>query len=1616
MGVVFFVLMIILAIVIAAIYTFSQVISLGIRCKKLEEEASRLRMKLDTQDRSMRQMVGWMRAHDQKHTEEKVLQRPAVVEAERVVEDVDVVEEVAEEVMATDGGVESVVEEVVEEKKDTRSIGDMLHRAAEKKRGEEEGEKVEAAEEQVSGEVEEGKEEEVVEQIEAESEVEYAQVLAKEAEEETYAIKPAEEVEEVEAVDEEVVSEVEEKDEVEEEDAREEIERIAAFGRSEPAAEQKQERSDECRKPSWQEGAEQRGRRSSSKNWAMSQPVDMDAVKEKAKRGLEDLKVNFEERFGAHLYYWIGAIAVMLAAGLGAKYAIDQGYFYKELRVACGAALGLGLTVVGYFMANKSRRMANACCGSGVSVLYTTLYITQHSYGFIDQWTCFAGMAVVTVLAVLLSLRLGIATAMLGLLGGFATPMLVSGGDQSQEILFGYLLLLEIGLVIVARRRGWFGISFLTFACSMIWAVFGIFVKDLADGGKVMGGFLILSYVVYLVNALGLHQKATGGKLVRLSIGAGIASLVLMGVLASVVEFTMVVMGMMLLLGAGMMVVARLDDRQRMLGLAGMMLNLMMVGAWMMSDQPHLDELMHWQYLLIVSGVGVIFWLGGYVCSLGRKRTIYWSILSSVMLVLLTLLFDVFGRQAIDIHRWIIVVGMSVVGCAGVYWMVRRYGKYRRFDLAAGIQATGIAAALMISSWMDAALPWYAVWCGGVMLAAVLASEKFGRSVLRYTIRALNGAVLLGVLVGVAVANQELVAGTVVFNALLGFWGGLVLLYGLSAWRLMKIGEGRMSGEKQLVGLVLLPLGLVMLVHHGFTGMAWRGLTEADLGEYAVISVVIGLAGMLVTVGWQKWARVYQFVGQGGIVYAFMSGVLAVLCSLVLLNPLLSERGVMGSGVLSWVKYICIFGGPLLVMAGNGYLIEHKRLKELRRAFICMIFALLGGLAIVLVRQGFVNGDIRLSSLRPGLIEYATHAIVLMCLGWVVVRGEGFFGSVREYVKRGGVVFVGLGLGCSVVFCYLAENPLWTMMNVGPWVLLNWLVYVYVVPMLIVWGIARELGRFDEAWLIWVKKVLTVVGIVMLGCCSVLFVRQGFAGGDMRLWITKQDLFEFATDGIVLILLGIGLLQITQRFSSLHEIVKRSGFVYSALGLGVIFLFCVVGTNPIWNAVMIRGVPVLNMLLYVYVLPVALTGVAVWMLSRFEDGWIQKGRDVLAKAAMLLFGISVLLLVRQGFAGGDMRLSNVRLDLHEYATDGIMMMVVGLVMLHVWKWFGGFSELIKRGGVVFGVLGLLMVFVFCVIGKNPVWHTTGVYGVTVFNSLLYVFILPVILTGVQVWSLSKFDDWWIVIVRRVLTYAGMVLFGVSGLLLVRQGFAGERMHVGREPVSWLEYATDGIVLMIVGMLMVQLRELFKDMKEIARLGGVVFGLVGFGIVALLCGVVKNPLWVDVNVGSLPMVNWLVYVYLLPVLMLGGLVWLMKDFKDKWMGVLNTVIGVISLVIMFGWLTMEIRQAFVGNVIDMGVVHVDQMENYAHSTMWVMYAVTLLVGGIVLKTAMLRYASLVMMLLSIGKVFIFDLGHLEGFLRAGSLLMLGLTLMALGLVYQKIVFARPAEEKKEEEFV
>lgn len=179
--------------------------------------------------------------------------------------------------------------------------------------------------------------------------------------------------------------------------------------------------------------------------------------------------------------------------------------------------------------------------------------------------------------------------------------------------------------------------------------------------------------------------------------------------------------------------------------------------------------------------------------------------------------------------------------------------------------------------------------------------------------------------------------------------------------------------------------------------------------------------------------------------------------------------------------------------------------------------------------------------------------------------------------------------------------------------------------------------------------------------------------------------------------------------------------------------------------------------------------------------------------------------------------------------------------------------------------------------------------------------------------------------------------------------------------------------------------------------GAALALAGLAIacVVLVQIFALNPLVSDDPVGRWPLVNTLALAYLLPALLVVAMLWQFARFIPVWLQ--RTGAG-LTLLLTLLWLTLEVRRAY--HVEGLGFWHfTGDAESWTVSAVWIITAFALFGAGIWARAAFVRYGGLAILVVSVLKVFLLDMAGLEGLYRVASFLGLGLSLVAIGLIYQ-----------------
>jgi uncharacterized membrane protein len=166
---------------------------------------------------------------------------------------------------------------------------------------------------------------------------------------------------------------------------------------------------------------------------------------------------DLEQRIGSQWLNRIGIIAVLIGVSYFLKYAFDNGWIGPGGRIAIGLLAGIGVV----FWSERFRRksyvvFSYSLKAVGIGVMYLSLWAAFQLYHLIPAGIAFFAMLVVTAATAALALAQDAEIlAALALVGGFATPALVSTGENHEVVLFSYVVLLDLFSLVLLKYRPW---------------------------------------------------------------------------------------------------------------------------------------------------------------------------------------------------------------------------------------------------------------------------------------------------------------------------------------------------------------------------------------------------------------------------------------------------------------------------------------------------------------------------------------------------------------------------------------------------------------------------------------------------------------------------------------------------------------------------------------------------------------------------------------------------------------------------------------------------------------------------------------------------------------------------------------------------------------------------------------------------------------------------------------------------------------------------------------------------------------------------------------------------------------------------------------------------------
>ena len=235
---------------------------------------------------------------------------------------------------------------------------------------------------------------------------------------------------------------------------------------------------------------------------------------------------DLEHRIGARWSTWVGALFVLVAVALFFRWAFERDLLGPGWRVVLGLLAGLVVLAAGTALGRRRDLpyLSSGLAGLGLAVLYVSIHGAHALHGFVAGRTALAAMSAVTLLGAAASVianRQPI--AVLALLGGLATPVLLAAPERDERNLLAYLLVLDALVLAVAMFRTWPGLNRLAWFGTALLVLPVLLTRP--DAPQPLSRLLLLSALFALFLAVPLVRRAgTGGDAGRIDLLLAVAN------------------------------------------------------------------------------------------------------------------------------------------------------------------------------------------------------------------------------------------------------------------------------------------------------------------------------------------------------------------------------------------------------------------------------------------------------------------------------------------------------------------------------------------------------------------------------------------------------------------------------------------------------------------------------------------------------------------------------------------------------------------------------------------------------------------------------------------------------------------------------------------------------------------------------------------------------------------------------------------------------------------------------------------------------------------------------------------------------------------------------------
>lgn len=227
--------------------------------------------------------------------------------------------------------------------------------------------------------------------------------------------------------------------------------------------------------------------------------------------GLGGMRKGFslENFVGLKLMHLVGIVVLVIGVAIGVKYAFDRNLISEVARIGLAYTAGALLLGVSLQLRAKYSGFSAILFSGAMATVYFTSYAAHVYYQLLPFALVFALMVLLTVVTAWQAVQYNRPEiALLGLVGAYAIPFLISRNAERADLLFVYMTVINVGVLYLRWRKNWPLVAYTAVLLSWVLFIGWASTRYTVAQSGTASLFLPLFFLLFSVMAFGSISRS----------------------------------------------------------------------------------------------------------------------------------------------------------------------------------------------------------------------------------------------------------------------------------------------------------------------------------------------------------------------------------------------------------------------------------------------------------------------------------------------------------------------------------------------------------------------------------------------------------------------------------------------------------------------------------------------------------------------------------------------------------------------------------------------------------------------------------------------------------------------------------------------------------------------------------------------------------------------------------------------------------------------------------------------------------------------------------------------------------------------------------------------------